>query len=310
MALSLLLSSLLTLVHLNCENLFDCRHDSLKSDLEWMPEGKRFWTPWRYWRKLNHIAQEIVACGGETPPDLVTLCEVENDSVVYSLTRRTLLSRLGYDYVMTSSPDLRGIDVALLYHPYTFRVISHQALRVEPVKGMRPTRDILYVKGCTVTADTLHVFVAHPPSRYGGERRTRPHRMAVARRLTAVTDSILRSDPKARIVVAGDFNAYTGETSINHIVASGLTDVSAEAKGKNGAKATYCYQGRWQSLDHVFVSQTLLPQWQSTIIFDAPFLLETDKKYGTPKPYRTFNGYRYQKDGYSDHLPLVVKFKF
>ena len=32
--LTLLLTSWLTLVELNCENLFDCRHDSLKQDTE------------------------------------------------------------------------------------------------------------------------------------------------------------------------------------------------------------------------------------------------------------------------------------
>ena len=36
MMLFLLLSSFLTLVELNCENLFDCRHDSLKNDLEFV----------------------------------------------------------------------------------------------------------------------------------------------------------------------------------------------------------------------------------------------------------------------------------
>jgi hypothetical protein len=35
--LSLLLTGLLTLVSLNCENLFDCQHDSLKNDFEWTP---------------------------------------------------------------------------------------------------------------------------------------------------------------------------------------------------------------------------------------------------------------------------------
>lgn len=33
--LSFLLTSFLTLVELNCENLFDCRHDTLKQDTEW-----------------------------------------------------------------------------------------------------------------------------------------------------------------------------------------------------------------------------------------------------------------------------------
>ena len=28
----------------NVENLFDCRHDSLKDDLEFLPESSRHWT--------------------------------------------------------------------------------------------------------------------------------------------------------------------------------------------------------------------------------------------------------------------------
>lgn len=310
MASSLLLSSILTLVQLNCENLFDCRHDSLKNDYEWVEGGKRRWTPKRYWRKLRNVSKEIVAAGEGTLPDLVALCEVENDSVVRDLALRTPLGQLGYGYIVTSSPDLRGIDVALLYHTYSFRPIGHQSLGVEPVKDMRPTRDILYVKGVTSGCDTLHVFVVHPPSRYGGEHRTRPFRMAVARRLTAATDSILASDAGAMIVVAGDFNAYTGEASTTYICSKGLEDVSANAKGKNGAKGTYCYKGRWESLDHVFASPSLATRWVSTDIFDAPFLLEDDKKYGTKKPLRTYNGYRYQAAGFSDHLPLVVRFAF
>ena len=63
MSISLFLSSLLTLVSLNCENLFDCSHDSLKNDYEWLPEGTNRWTPTRYWHKLNNIGREILACG-------------------------------------------------------------------------------------------------------------------------------------------------------------------------------------------------------------------------------------------------------
>ena len=116
--LGTLLVSLFTLVQLNCENLFDCRHDSLKDDHEFLPEAYRRWTPSRYWKKLNRIGQEIVACGGEGKqwrlPDLVALCEVENDSVLRDLTHRSLLRTARYEYVMTNSPDVRGIDVALL----------------------------------------------------------------------------------------------------------------------------------------------------------------------------------------------------
>ena len=90
MFLALLLSSLLTFVELNCENLFDTRHDSLKNDMEFTPEGSYHWTRTRYWRKLNNLAKELVALGEKGNkeweiPDLVAMCEVENDTVMTDL---------------------------------------------------------------------------------------------------------------------------------------------------------------------------------------------------------------------------------
>ena len=111
--MSALLVSLFTFVQFNCENLFDCQHDSLKNDVEFLPDGSYHWTPFRYWRKLNRVGQTIVSCGernGEVEalaeqdcsiseeavanwhlPDMVALCEVENDSVMRDLTKRSLL---------------------------------------------------------------------------------------------------------------------------------------------------------------------------------------------------------------------------
>ena len=107
-------SQSLTLVELNCENLFDCHHDSLKQDTEWLPASVRKWTPSRYWRKVNSIGQVILSCQEEGVPDLVALVEVENDSVLFDLTRRSLLRHAGYEYLMTQSPDVRGIDVIII----------------------------------------------------------------------------------------------------------------------------------------------------------------------------------------------------
>ncbi|SFW19544.1 Endonuclease/Exonuclease/phosphatase family protein [Prevotellaceae bacterium HUN156] len=296
----------LTLVELNCENLFDCKHDSLKQDTEWMPDGQRRWSPARYWRKLNCIGQEILSCQEEGIPDLVALVEVENDSVISDLTHRSLLRGAGYDYLMTESPDVRGIDVALVYQPFSFRPICYDYLTVTPLENMRPTRDILYVKGEIISGDTLHIFVVHAPSRYGGEKRTRPNRQLIADRLL----SVIRQLPSdAKVIIAGDFNDDAASPALRFWETNGMHNVTAEAKGTHGAKATYRYQGVWQSIDHVFVSSILLDSVKQTYINDAPFLLEEDKKYGGVKPLRTFNGYRYQR-GFSDHLPLVVRFSF
>ncbi len=56
MFLSLLLSSFFTFVELNCENLFDTVHDSLKNDTEFLPESDYHWTRTRYWKKINHLS--------------------------------------------------------------------------------------------------------------------------------------------------------------------------------------------------------------------------------------------------------------
>lgn len=305
--LSLLLASWLTLVELNCENLFDCQHDTLKQDTDWLPASVRKWTPARYWRKLNYIGQEILSCQPDRVPDLVALVEVENDSCLYDLTRRSLLRNAGYEYLMTESPDVRGIDVALLYQPFAFRPICYDCLDIQPLEGMRPTRDILYVQGEVISGDTLHIFVVHAPSRYGGEKATRPSRRLVARRLM---DAVSQLPADAKVIVAGDFNDYANSPALQELEASGLRNATRETKGLHGkAKGTYRYEGRWQSIDHVLLSPILCDFVAQTYINDSPFLLEEDKKYGGAKPFRTFNGLRYQR-GFSDHLPLVVRFQF
>ncbi len=312
MGIAMLLVSVFTFVELNCENLFDTRHDSLKNDTEFLPASVRRWTPYRYWRKLNRIGQEIVACGVldtlQVMPDMVALTEVENDSVLVDLTRRSLLRRAGYEYVMTDSPDERGIDVALLWSPFSFRLVSHHAIRIDPPKQFHPTRDILYVSGEVITGDTLHVFVVHAPSRAGGERATRPYRQLVVDRLAAAVDSVRRTSPGAHILVAGDFNDYSGDAPLQTLCAHGLEEVSAGAVGRHGAKGTYRWHGRWDSLDHIFCSGGLASRLTECRVNDAPFLLEEDGKYGGVKPRRTYQGPRYL-DGFSDHLPLVAVFR-
>ena len=46
-----------TLLTWNVENLFDCSHDSLKNDLEFLPQSERRWTHRRDHQKLVQIAR-------------------------------------------------------------------------------------------------------------------------------------------------------------------------------------------------------------------------------------------------------------
>lgn len=307
MFLTLILSSLLTFMELNCENLFDTRHDSLKNDLEFLPDGSYKWTPYRYWAKLNHLGQEIVA-QSDPVPDFVAMCEVENDSVMFDLTKRSLLRNAGYEYVMTSSPDERGIDVALLYQPASFALLHSHSIRIKPLPDTRPTRDILYASGLLITGDTLHIFVVHAPSRRGGEQVSRPYRLLVASQLAEAVDSVYAISRDAKIIIAGDFNDYADSPVLQYLYEHHLINISSDAQGSHGAKATYRWHGEWRSLDQILCSPSLAARKQSSVIGDLPFLLEDDEKYGGKKPYRTYLGPRYL-GGYSDHLPLVVQLK-
>jgi endonuclease/exonuclease/phosphatase len=299
----------LTIVELNTENLFDTRHDTLKNDYEFLPDSPRHWTRTKYWQKLNRIGQTIIACGedssGWTLPDIVGLCEVENDSVLFDLTRRSLLRKARYEYVMTASNDTRGIDVALLYSPFSFRLIKADTIRVIPMKEMRPTRDILYVEGEIESGDTLHVFLLHAPSRMGGELYSRPFRKHVMEQLCNVIDSLRSQYVEPKLLVMGDFNDYADSPSLQLAYEHGLINVSAEAHGCNGAKGTYRYHGEWGSLDQILVSENLRSWVIDCRINDARFLLEEDTKYGGVKPRRNYNGMRFN-NGFSDHLPLVL----
>lgn len=309
MFLSLLLTGFFTFVELNCENLFDYLHDEGKQDVEYLPDATRHWTKNRYWHKLNNIAQELLSCSDEGIPDLIALCEVENDSVMRDLTKRSLLRNAGYEYLMTSSPDQRGIDVALLYSPFTFAPIRSYSIRVEPIKDMRATRDILYVCGETISGDTLHVFVVHQPSKFGGEKYSRPFRQVVADRVCQSVDSIYAVSPDAKLLIAGDFNDAADGNSLQRYYQHRLQNITKDAKGDNGAEGTYRYKGEWESIDHILASPYIYNKVYSAIIHSPLFLLENETQYGGVRPRRTYNGMRYQP-GYSDHLPLIVRFTF
>lgn len=308
----------------NVENLFDTCHDSLKNDTDYLPEGTYKWTRSKYWRKLNAVARGITLSSTDDSkfvlPAIVGLCEVENDSVMHGLTRRSLLRGAGYEYVMTDSPDLRGIDVALMYQPSAFRVDTSYSIRVDTIAGMRPTRDMLYVRGAALCSSDsmlmefpdgifpLHVFVLHAPSRRGGETATREFRMTVARRLMHNVDSIRALESRPRIIVMGDFNDYASSASLAYLADHGLVDVTAGA-GTREIGGTYRYKGEWGSLDHILVSAALQPCFCASRIGSHPDLLEPDKKYGGVKPRRFFLG-PVSRNGFSDHLPLIADFAF
>lgn len=316
----------LRIVEYNVENMFDVRHDTLKNDQDFLPEGSYHWTPGRYWKKLNDVAKTLVAVGGdEGAPVLVGLCEVENDSVLFDLTHRSVLRNAGYEYVMTNSPDLRGVDVALLYQPFVFHLLEKHCVRVPSKEnGFRPTRDVLYVKGELYTGDTLHVVVCHLPSKAGGAAEATRHRRLAVQTLRSVVDSVMIIQPDAKLLVMGDFNAVVGEAVFKKLMPPLHETLPTSRRAMHQPRGTYFFQKQWSYLDHMLVSEGWL-RWQGVDpgkggkkLGEAgrcrsyevgrcwssearlPFLLN---EKGVPN--RMYRGPVYN-GGVSDHLPLYM----
>ncbi len=302
----------ITFVSYNCENLFDTKHDTLKNDTDFTPTGKYRWTPRRYRQKLDKVGKVLIACGGEgddwQAPDIAVLLEVENDRVLRDLVYYSALKGGNYRYIITDSQDQRGVDIAIAYLPLTVRLVSHDTLRITPKPNQRPTRDVIHAEFVTTSGTQLHVFGIHAPSRLGGAKITEPYRMAVVQRIVDTIGQIRKKSPEAHIIVAGDFNDYSKDRSLQLLRQHGFTEVSENALGlyhNKAVRGTYQYQGIWESLDHILVNEPLLLLADKCYIYDAPWLLEQNKA-GVLKPFRTFTGPAYH-GGFSDHLPLVLR---
>lgn len=307
----------------NVENYFDCVDDSLTRDEEYLPGNIRGWNYNRYLQKQINIARTIVAIGGWTPPSLVGLCEVESRKAMIDLTRYSPLSNLKYAYVHYESPDARGVDVALLYQPESFKLIESQPVSIAfENESKSTTRDILYACGEVPSGDTLYVFVCHFPSRLGGEMESANKREKTAKVLRQQVDVVFSKDNDANIIIMGDFNDYPDNESLEKVLKAVFPEKSFFVGNlynlmyplHKAGKGTHKHGGDWGVLDQIIVSGKLLndssdffTSKEAAEIFDADFLSEEDKKFLGKQPFRTYVGMKYN-GGFSDHYPVYVDF--
>lgn len=299
----------------NVENLFDTIDNPNKNDNEFLPTSNRNWNLYRYKKKLTNLSKVIIAVSENWhSPDVIGLCEIENDTCLNDLIQKTNLYKLHYKFIHYESEDPRGIDVALLYNEETFVPLSHWPMRVIFDDSTRKTRDILYVKGINKsTKDTIHIFQCHFPSRRGGKDVSEKFRMTAASFVRMKIDSLFAENPFVKIIVAGDFNDYPIDRSI-------VEGLQAQKEGSmceqclinlddKTAEGTHKFQGEWGFLDQAMVSNGFVRDYEiHYTVFKNDFLLQTSEKSGETSPRRTYVGTFY-KGGISDHLPIVVSFK-
>ncbi len=304
----------LRIMFYNIENLFDTFDDPAINDDEFTASGEKGWSYYRYKEKLNHIAKTIIAVGGWEAPALIGLCEIENFQVLMDLSTKTPLKKYGYQIVHENSNDRRGIDVAILFRPDKLLKIAHKSIKI--IDNTFVTRDILYTSFSYQQKDTIHFYVNHWPSRYGGKSFSESKRITVASVLKSNTDSISRVYRNPKILIMGDFNDVPSDESLSSVLDAKPIKSSIIPRQLYNlsfydfklGKGTLVYKEidhTWFLFDQIIVSgvliegKGLLTKGKKSIIFQADWLLKNGR------PFRTYQGPIY-KGGFSDHLPIYI----
>lgn len=289
----------------NVENLFDTIKSPSTSDEDMHPLADREWNSQRYHNKLARIA-DVIASISNPRPTLIGLAEVENRAVLEDLTRQSAIANERYAICHYDSPDERGVDVALLYHPDRFRIAGSRAIKAA---ASGPTRDILTAWG-TMDDHPTFVAVVHWPSRIGGVRFTEAERRDCAKQLRKVVDSVMLLNRKTRIIIMGDMNDNPRNRTLR-------TDLRATAKVRRtgelynpfaalrrSREGTSRYDGRWNIYDNIILSPntplSTIERKRRGGIYRHRELLT---RRGHPQP--TYEGVIY-RGGVSDHLPIYV----
>ncbi|MDR1682500.1 MAG: endonuclease/exonuclease/phosphatase family protein [Candidatus Symbiothrix sp.] len=307
----------------NLENLFDTINSNGTYDLEYSPQGVKKWNTDKYSRKINNMAYALSKLGKEicpAGPTIIGVSEIENRKVLEDLVKTGDLAKQNLQIVHYDSPDLRGVDVALLYNPAFFQVQSSRSFRLE-VQGEPnfKTRDPLLVSGL-MDGERFHIIVNHWPSRSRGELQSRPLRVAAAQLNKSIADSLRKVEPDSKIIIMGDLNDDPTDVSL-------LKELDAKPKRQQASEndlfnpmaeifakgvGTLGYNGKWNLFDQIIISGNLLGSDRTTFkfwkaeVFNPDFLIAKEGQY-KGHPLRTHSGNVFL-NGYSDHFPVLVYF--
>ena len=310
----------------NVENFFDTEDDPNTLDDEFTPAGPKEWSAVKYEKKLSNISYVIysVASANRNFPAIIGVSEIENRRVLDDIVSTEKLSKANYQIVHYDSPEIRGVDVALLYRPDVFEFEWSDAF--QPIIPERPgfkTRDILAVCG-RIEGELFCFFVNHWSSRRGGSEASEFLRCGAAQTLRNYTDSLQKVYPDINIVIMGDMNDDPTSKSMYEVLRA-KSEISEVGEGDvynpwynilaKEAKGTLYYRGKWNLFDQIVLTPNLLNKdgkkkgyrslkyWNHQV-FRRDYLIQQEGRY-QGAPLRTKAGGKWL-NGYSDHLPVVL----
>ena len=292
----------LSIGYWNVENLFDIFDDPIKNDEEFSIGGRKNVTQEIYELKIQQSAEVL----RDLNVDVLGLSEVENAMVLEDLN--FAYKERNYKIIHFDSPDERGIDNALLYDPNYFKIITSRSIP-NTLPGGDKTRDILYVKGLYAD-ESIHLFVNHWPSNYGGREKSIPKRAATAQLVVREISPILSLDPSAEIILVGDFNEDPDEMNVQSLKTIGLSSLMEPMLGVP-KKGTYVYRGEDLFYDQIIIHESLKDQEGLALVSNSTYILDLPKyrqQEGNYKhfPYRFWAGNNLL-GGYSDHLAIRIE---
>ncbi len=315
----------------NLENLFDVetspdRPDWLQKRLKNELKG---WSQQVLQKKINNLVSVMQRINDGKGPDILGVCEVENENVMQRLMQ-TLKAAVNRNYVVRhhDTADARGIDIAFIYDAAMYQddgqLFSHHVMK------RNATRELLQINLTTRDHHELIVIGNHWPSRSGGQYESEPFRIMVAETLGYWIDRIVEIKGKnIAVVLMGDFNDEPFNRSIkdylkaSHAKPVVLNSISNRVHNLmydfyGGKQGTYVYGNAIHVLDQFIVSRgiaslsALYPFKVDGVDIVAFPEMEKGRyhapvKFGRPSKKGTRDGYNEQ--GFSDHFPIVLTLK-
>ena len=309
----------------NVENLFDtedspCRSDKLKRVLANELTG---WTSDILNRKISQLASSIHRMNRGSGPDILGVCEVENERVLNMLKNALAPLNRNYKIAHEDTGDRRGIDVAFIYDSGLFTAEDQFSHFI--VKRLA-TRDLFQVNFRTNSGRLLVVIGNHWPSRRGGEYESEPYRIIAGETLAYFHQRIreVQNDDNVAVLAMGDFNDEPFNRSlVDHALSEQTRSKVTRARSPRFLNlmwpilgqclGTHYYENSPNVLDQFLVSKGLLTGNSNIrVITDSVEIIRFSEmvRSGTyPVPIHYGRKSDVNRDGFSDHYPIAVRLR-
>ncbi len=239
--------------------------------------------------------------------DIVGLCEVGNEKTLQDLVSAT---KTDYSYIHRETNDPRGADIALLYRT---DILSPRKVEQLSIPNCRQALHISATLLFNSQKEELEILVCHMPAK----NNSYTQRKKALKQLAQHIDSLRNSTVYDKMIIMGDMNIEPtsllfkkifGKHDKAGLLSSGLFLPQIATPNETG---TYAFGNRWSALDLIMVdsktSSDIKNMKCSIFIRDYLFANPSPTTNNT-KPYRGAPRSRNHTNGFSDHLPIILKY--